>query len=489
MRRRRFIAASSLAAATAATAGCIEAFGGEGSEPEDDQGERDTDVEEFDVELRHPGVVVDTAYSFSTERNDADEVEEIDDGVRSHVEAAVEDGVTEVDDPSSELLNMLQSTRYVLHDDRVYELEHSLPEYVVTGEESDLAPDDVSEDDVVGMHEDVIRVVGTDNRQISRLANDVVELDGRRGYVGTGEFRTPTLQPRTEEFLEDTEYIGVSTSEDPTAVDVLVLLHVTEDDPDEPYTITATELSHEELYDVEEARELDELDERHQEVFLEAVEGQYRGESLPEGFREAVEDVHYLVDGEAHQAQILEPDYDDVPVELEVEVEDRGQGESHQPPSEEDLERYRERFEEAHEEDDDEKIEELTDELWSLYRPSEPASFRLQLTNTGEETVQVFSGAPAPYGVLRVDDPEAPGGSRLLWSESYRESGHVNVGPHGLAVHSIGLTTELEPGETLAETYEAAYPEGTYQVQDSITIERRRGDDVTLPYTVDIKVP
>jgi len=368
----------------------------------------------------------------------------------------------------------------------VYEFGYSLPEYVVSGEVADVSPDEVDEDRVVHVYDDIVRALGPDNQQIVRMRTSVV--GGGRGEFETGEYRTPSLTDELEEFLEGTDYLAVSTGDDPTATDEYVELELSRHDPDE-YVLTAERLSREELFDVDEVRDLDALSDEAAEVVRAAVEGEYRGDTLPDGFEDEVGDAYFLADDEVYRPRVLEPDYDDVPTEVNVEVVEDEVGETYESPEEDDLEGYDDRFEDAYESEDDDEIEALAEELWDEYRPDDGARFELSVTNTSDETVTVFGGAPAPFGVLYAEtdgDEDRP--RRLVWSEAYVENGHVNVGPYGLTVNSIGLTTEFEADEAETEEYEVAFPAGEYRVEKSLSVSRgHRGDDEeswTYPYTV-----
>jgi len=504
MRRRKFIVVSSAFAVSAS--GCLGALGepddggdeGEGNGTADDgTGTNGADGDEGDeadaytlsIGVEHPNYVVTTRSTFSNEMNDAERVEEFEEPTRGYVREAVEEGRADIDEPEDALLEAVQGVRHVRDGDEVYALDHILPEYVVTGTVADVSDDEVDEDRVVHVTDDIVRALGPDNRQIVMMRTSVV--GGGRGELETGEYRTTSLSKELEGFLEETDYIAVSISRNPTVTDEYVELELSREDPDE-YYLAAERLTHEELFDVEEVRYLDELPDDITEVVRTAVEGEYRGDSIPDGFEDATGDAHFLVDDEAHRPELLEPDYGDAPVEVAAEITDTGFDETHESVDEETFESYREEFEDAYESDDEEAIEILTEELWDEYRPDEGAVFELTLANTSEETVHVFSGAPAPFGVLHAEDADAGTDARarrLVWTETYVENGHVNVGPHGLAVNSIGLNTEIGAGEEETETYEVGFPPGEYRVEESVSVSREQhGDGETYPYTVVVKV-
>ena len=111
----------------------------------------------------------------------------------------------------------------------------------------------------------------------------------------------------------------------------------------------------------------------------------------------------------------------------------------------------------------------------------ERLSIELALTNESDEVLTIDGGAPAPFEVLRFEET-GPGGRTLTaWSEAYEESQHVHTVPHrGVTlVNSIGIMTELDPGETVRETYTLStethrIQPGSYSLRHSYTV--RRGD-------------
>ena len=504
MRRRDFIVVSSMFAASAS--GCLGAFGepgdggdeGEGNGTADDEAEPngpdgddggEADAYTLSVGVEHPNYVVKTHSTFSNEMKNARRVEEFEEPARGYVSEAVEKGRADIDEPEDALLEAVEGVRHVREGDDVYALDHSLPEYVVTGTVADVSDDEVDEDRVVHVTDDVVRALGPDNRQIVMMRTSVV--GGGRGELETGEYRTTSLSEELEGFLEETDYIAVSTSKNPTVTDEYVELELSREDP-EDYYVEAERLTHEELFDVEEVRYLDELPEDVAEVVRTAVEDEYRGDTLPDGFDDLTGDAYFFVDDEAHRPEVLEPDYDTAPVKVRAEVTDSDFDETHEPVDEETFEDYRDEFEDAHESDDEQAIESLTQDLWDEYRPDDGAVFELTLANTSEKTLHVFSGAPAPFGVLtaeKVGDEDDERRGRLVWSETYVENGHVNVGPHGLGVNSIGINTDIDAGDAETETYEVGFTPGEYRVEESVEVSRQQhGDGETYPYTVVVEV-
>ena len=117
---------------------------------------------------------------------------------------------------------------------------------------------------------------------------------------------------------------------------------------------------------------------------------------------------------------------------------------------------------------------------------SEEPRLRLALVNEGDAEVSVFSGAPAPFGVLRVAAVEGEAQS-LLWTDAYRENTHVGTrGRSVTAVADIGLTTPLAAGATLERTFTVVdgLAPGTYVVRGDVGIELPDDEGGTLPYRV-----
>ena len=503
MRRRSFIAASSALAASAT--GCIGALD-DGSDPnttddgnatddaDTDGGNADTTTDAayaLSVSVEHPRYVVTTRSTYSNQLNDAKPLDEFDDGVRESVREAVDEGRVSVDEPGDALLDAVRGVGYVREGDEVYGLDYSLPEYVVTGTVADVSEDEVDDDRVVHAYDDVLRALGPDNRQIVMMGASVI--GGGRGELETGEYRTTSLTDELDDFLNETDYIGVSTSRDPTATDEYVELELSRHDPDD-YYIAAERLSREELFGVDEVRELGSLPDDVADVVRAAVDDGYRDNSIPDGFEDATGDAYFYVNERVHRPELREPDYDAAPVEITAEITDAGFDEVNELPDKETLDGYRDEYEDAVR-NDDEAAEEIIDRIRDEYSPDDAATFELSLTNTSDASVEVFSGAPAPYGVLYAENPDADDDEpprRLVWSEAYAESGHVHFGPRGLGVNAIGLTTEIPTADSETETYDVAFPPGEYRVEETVDVSRSEGDGYgdgeTYPYTVVIEV-
>lgn len=477
LNRREFLlaSASSSVAGVTAVAGCIG--GTEGAGPPESTGVVEREVAGgVSVSLRQPANVVKTRNKFSNELNSSVPLEEVSGPVRPYVRDAVKgDGEREVDadEVDDELLEGVRELDHVRYDGGVYEVEHELPVHVVSGS---VVEDEegVDEDRAVQMSDDVIRVVGRENRQIAQMAMEVIETDGRRRFVGTGEYTTPSVGDGLEEFLNRTDYIGVPTGDDPTHSDEYVELEVSHEDPGEPYWISARRVEDKELFGVEvtPVEELDDVFERIVRFAAEHFHG-YRAETLPDGYEDAFapyeddaegdELTYYLVDDEAHAAYLRQPDYNDIPADLGIDVSE-GESES---------------------EDGSEVVE-----------------IDLTVTNTSDGAVEVSSGAPPPFGVLgadRVENPEADnfakefGEREVLWSGAYDESEDVSVTDRGIMVNSIAAATEVEAGGSESTTYEVddGFGSGTYEVHESVTVEGGglfSGGRKFYPYSLVIEV-
>jgi hypothetical protein len=181
------------------------------------------------------------------------------------------------------------------------------------------------------------------------------------------------------------------------------------------------------------------------------------------------------------------------PIDIAVRLVRAGFSGVHQPVDDATLGEYRDGFEDAVRRDDEQDVENISAKIRNEYSPDGAGRFELTLTNTADETVEVFSGAPAPFGVLYAEEVGDDSGSRrLLWSDAYAESDYVNFYPHGLVLEDIGLTTEIPPSESETETYDVAFPPGEYRVDGSVDVSRSDGegygDGETYPYTVVIEV-
>jgi hypothetical protein len=472
LHRRGFLlaSASSCVAGLTAATGCIG--GTQGADSSDPTGvvEREG-AAGVTVSLRQPANVVKTRNKLSDELGSSVPLEETNGSVRPYLRDAVEgDGTRaiEADEIDDELLRAVRDLDHVRYAGGVYEVEHRLPVHVVSGS---VVEDEgsVDEDRTVQMSDDVIRVVGEENRQVAHMAMEVIETDGRRRFVGTGEYTTPSIGDGLEGFLNRTDYIGVPTGDDPTRSDKYVELEVSHEDPGEPYEIRARRLDDKNLFGVE-VTPVEELDDSLERIVRFAAghpEG-YRAETLPDGHEDVFappdageeEVTYYLVDDEAHAAYLRQPNYGDIPVELGIGV---SVGESKKGDA------------------------------------GEVVKLDLTVTNTSGRKVEIESGAPGPFGVLgaeRVENPDAErefGEGEALWSVAYGESEDVSVTERGIMVNSIAVITELEPGDSETTIYEVGeeFESGTYEVRESVAVVRNGLMGSTrwsYPYTLVIDV-
>ncbi|MFC5369187.1 hypothetical protein [Salinirubrum litoreum] len=271
------------------------------------------------------------------------------------------------------------------------------------------------------------------------VTHDGVVTSGLLRIASEDGYRTLRLWPSLREFLDSHEgvrYRGTVYS-----------LSLSVEDDGQPYTVTAsrvspTDLTDESVYDATEATE----------TVREAVraagetQGVYAGD-LPEQLLEAVAAHQYVyLDGTFYWAGL--ENREDLPVDLEGTV------------------------------------------TQSQFSETVPR-IRLVLGNHGDRDVSVFSGAPAPFGVIEMEAVDGDGGS-LLWTDAYRESSHVRTDEQSVTfVNAIGLTTPLPAGERLDRTFEVvdAVAPGEYVVQDDVGIESPGSDEGgTLAYRVFLRV-
>ncbi|NEU57166.1 hypothetical protein [Halorussus sp. MSC15.2] len=118
---------------------------------------------------------------------------------------------------------------------------------------------------------------------------------------------------------------------------------------------------------------------------------------------------------------------------------------------------------------------------------------RLALDNESDTALTLSGGAPRPFGVVRcrptdtsnpssgqTDRADSPDSStdRLLWTDAYAASDHVRTkGRDVQLVEDVALTTTVDPGATVSETYAvpADLPPGEYAVEGSLGVREARG--------------
>lgn len=341
--------------------------------------------------------------------------------------SALADGYrTDADPPPDWLAAFVGETPYLRRTGDYYRLDHDLPRYTITAEEStDAAVDG--------------RVADAETYR-EAVTHDGVRTTGLLRIARKEGFRLVYLWPSLRQFLDNYDAVRYRGSL------LSVSVEVDEDGP--PYEVTATrippgEVTDESVYDASEASEA------VREAVRAAGEtrGVYAGD-LPPALLAAVADHQYVyLDGTFYWAGL--ENQNELPVGLEVTVPQPAVPEGGEP------------------------------------------RVRLALVNEGDRDVSVFSGAPPPFGVLRVEAVDGDGGS-LLWTDAYRESSHVRTeGKSVTFVQDIGLTTPLPAGSRIDRTFTlvGALDPGEYVLRGDVGIEFAESDGGgTLPYRVSFRV-
>ncbi|MFD1588451.1 hypothetical protein ACFR9U_15825 [Halorientalis brevis] len=116
------------------------------------------------------------------------------------------------------------------------------------------------------------------------------------------------------------------------------------------------------------------------------------------------------------------------------------------------------------------------------------ARIRLTLRNTADSELDISSGAPKPFGVLRYQPAKSTADSGLLWSPAYEDSSHVHTEDGEVtAVNSIALQTSIEPDGTVARTFTVDDPSlspGRYRIENDVGYSTAAARDGTFPYVV-----
>jgi hypothetical protein len=220
------------------------------------------------------------------------------------------------------------------------------------------------------------------------------------------------------------------------------------------------------------------------EVVHTAIDDEYRGDTVPDGLEEYVRDTRYVIGDDVYRVELYEPDYDVVPVDIAVETTDTGFDKVKAAADEENALFESELLNLA-----EYTFETLTGRVWNEYRPEDAAAFKLSMTNVSDETIEVFGGAPAPFGVLHAETADMEDYERrLVWSETYVGNEHVSVDAYGLGVDALQTVTEMRADETVTETYRVAFPPGEYRVEETVDVSRSDDEDKMYPYTLVIEV-
>lgn len=254
-------------------------------------------------------------------------------------------------------------------------------------------------------------------------------------------YRVHDILPQLRAFVEEyaaTEYHG----------DV-VRLDYTVEDPGSPYTVTADPTTAEAVYGGS-VLFADETDPAVAELLRAAgpTEGLHRVADPPDGLADLVREHEYVhADGRFYYAYVETAP--DVPVAFDAAPVERGS-------------------------DGDPRV-------------------RFSVRNDGERPVEVFSGAPPPFGVLRARSPDHETRG-TLWTEAYEESRHVHVRNGQVnSVNSVGITTSVPAGDSAERTFRLRrrdLPPGEWVVEGNVGIEVRDDREAggTLPYRVRFRV-
>lgn len=328
---------------------------------------------------------------------------------RGVVAAAVERGY-ETETTPEWLRRFAATTEYVRVDGRFYELDSTLPTYVVD-------PETVPADSVDGpvASRERYRAV----RETEYGVTCAVTCAGADGEYRTT--RTVWLRPETERFLREFEYVEHHGS--------TVRLSFRVEDPGPPYRVTADPIPEAEvrggttldLADVP----ADSRDDARRATRTPGVVGV---DGLSPGVVDAFRTHQYLrVDGWYYTTYLS--DARDIPLEA--------WGRVHR----------------------------------DVTAPLDPARFELGVRNVGDRPMAVDGGPPMPFGVASAHPPGAPARDRTLWSPAYREAGAITtVGRRPIAILGVGATATLAPGETLATAYELGpLDPGTWLVEESVS--------------------
>jgi len=151
--------------------------------------------------------------------------------------------------------------------------------------------------------------------------------------------------------------------------------------------------------------------------------------------------------------------------------------------------------------DRDPVVEFDADRLDDRVTRDDPGAIEFSLTNVGDRRQTVYSGTVPPFSVLRADHPTADRDA-LLW-RNYFEDGCVSrIDGDSLFRCDAGVTTPIDPGETIARRYELRRsfdPEGLsepgfdapgrYVVDETLTYSdwnRGMGPEAAVDWTVTV---
>ncbi len=112
---------------------------------------------------------------------------------------------------------------------------------------------------------------------------------------------------------------------------------------------------------------------------------------------------------------------------------------------------------------------------------------RLSVDSDADRQVELFIGAPTPFGVLKI---AGDGTEHLLWTDAYRESDHVfTEGRRVTGGHDVGLTVPVPAGGRVSETYTVLgdLSPGAYALRTEVGVETGDGGGA-LPVRVFFRV-
>jgi hypothetical protein len=118
--------------------------------------------------------------------------------------------------------------------------------------------------------------------------------------------------------------------------------------------------------------------------------------------------------------------------------------------------------------------------LDNIVTSTDPAVLKLTATNEGDKTIIWHTGTPKPFGIQKAD-------GLVLWTDAYEETGAYEDGK------SVGgsdeeVSTELNPGGTVAEEYEVQSDRDTFKpgefALDGALNYRFEGGQETVSYEV-----
>lgn len=339
------------------------------------------------------------------------------------------DGGYETETPETWLRRFLSSTRYIRDDGRYYRLAHDLPTVTITAEETAES----AVDGEIASYETYEEAVTHDGLVMSGLLR--VAMDGGETFV--------YVWPALREFLDSYAAVRYHGS--------LVAVSTERSDPGPPYEVTAERASVSEFADGPVWNVSNESG---------AVRGVVREAGETEGLFPLNDPPSGLIDGlDAHRYVRLNGTFyttyvekrDPLPISVSAQFVD------------------------------------------ASFEDGQP-QLELELTNEAHRPVRITTGAPPPFGVLRYRSTDDSETGWLLWTDAYEESSHVTVEDGEVTmVHSIGLSTELDAGESSGRTFTiresaADLDSGTYVVEGSVGVDDSPGGSGTFPYRVVFRV-